>query len=111
MVYEVKEGWTGICPYKKVAVLGGNVYLSSYHGIAKAFGRRKAATRWNHDSSIIICCYRAASDGLAVGNALVHMIMTTVTNNRVIAISSFREDLEQMQNTRSLETSCMRGNF
>jgi hypothetical protein len=100
MVYEIKEGRTGICSYKKVAVLGGNVYLSSYHSIAKEFGRREAATRWNHDSGIIICCYRAASDGLAVGNALVHMIMTTVTNNRVIAISSFREDFEHSQTPR-----------
>lgn len=59
--------------------------------------------RWNHDSSIIVCCYGAANNWLAVGNVPVHMIMATATNNEVMAISSFKEDLEHIQDLIFIE--------
>jgi len=43
---------TNVKVHKKVAVWVG--ILSFFYGIATAFGRRKAAADWNHDSGIFV---------------------------------------------------------
>jgi hypothetical protein len=43
---------TNVKVHKKVAVWVG--ILSFFYGIATAFGRRKTAADWNHDSGIFV---------------------------------------------------------